>query len=57
MRALGLGLAVLLGGCVGQWGPDVPPPPPPVVIQPAPVVVVPAPVYVVPSYGRPYGRR
>ena len=39
MRALGLGLLMLvLTGCVGAWGPDVP----------RPVVVAPAPVYVAP---------
>jgi hypothetical protein len=53
MRALGLGLTlVTCTGCVGAWGPDMPPPP--VVYSPAPVVIVPAPVYVVPYYYRPY---
>jgi hypothetical protein len=56
MRALGLGVILTVcAGCVGKWGPDVPPPV--VVAPPQPVVVVPAPVYVVPApayYYRPY---
>jgi hypothetical protein len=56
MRALAVGLLGLVcSGCVGLYGPDVPPPPPPVVYSPP--VYVPAPVYVVPYYYRPYWRR
>jgi hypothetical protein len=59
VRALGLGLLLAVcAGCVGQYGPDVPPPPAPVVIVPAPVYVVPAPVYYYPyPYYRPYWYR
>jgi hypothetical protein len=51
MRALLLAVVLTCTGCVGLYGPDVPPP---VVIAPAPVVV--APVYVVPPpvYYQPY---
>ena len=59
-RALGFGLLVLIySGCVGQYGPDVPPPPAPVVVAPAPVYVVPAPIYYYPYpyYYRPWYRR
>jgi len=53
MRALGLGvLMLLLTGCVGAWGPDVPRP---VVVAPAPVYVAPPVVVVVePYYYSPY---
>lgn len=52
MRALGLGVfMLLLTGCVGAWGPDVPRP---VVVAPAPVYVAPTVVVVEPYYYSPY---
>jgi hypothetical protein len=54
MRALGLGLLIMLvlTGCVGAWGPDVPRP---VIVAPAPVYVAPPVVVVVePYYYSPY---
>lgn len=52
MRALGLGvLMLLLTGCVGAWGPDVPRP---VIVAPAPVYVAPPVVVVEPYYYSPY---